>query len=372
MSDLMFSSGLILLGMVGLVIGGEWLVRGASNLAVAARISPLVIGITLVSFGTSAPELAVTVQAAYAGSSQLAVGNLVGSNIANVLLILGAAALVAPLSVHSRIVKVDVPMSCAAAVGLWLLAQDGGLSRLDGLLLFAILVVYLVWSVRQGRGEDNRIRQQLVDALMADDRGPSAAAVAEVGQGAGTLIRQGLLVIGGLILLVAAARLMVTGASEIARGLGVSELVIGLTVVALGTSLPELVASALASLRGQGDIAVGNVVGSNLFNILAVLGIGAMVAPGGIPVSTEVLQQDLPIMIAATFVCLPIFFTDARVSRIEGLLLLGYYIAYIAYLTMGATDAAHTRSFEVVMLGFVIPLTMLAIGAGVYQSVRAR
>jgi cation:H+ antiporter len=282
------------------------------------------------------------------------------------LLILGAAALVAPLSVQGRIVKVDVPMICAAAVGLWLLALDGALSRLDGLLLFAVLVVYLVWSVRQGRGEDNGIKQQRVDPLVTDDQGRVAA-----GQGAGSLIRQGLLVVIGLILLVAAARSMVTGASEIARGLGVSELVIGLTLVALGTSLPELVASALASLRGQGDIAVGNVVGSNLFNILAVLGIGAMVAPGGIPVSADVLHQDLPIMIAASLVCVPIFFTEARVTRMEGLLLLGYYIAYIAYVTMGATDAAYIRGFELVMLGCVIPLTTLAIAAGVYRSLRA-
>jgi cation:H+ antiporter len=225
--------------------------------------------------------------------------------------------------------------------------------------------VYLVWSVRQGRGEDNRIKQQRVDPLVTDNQGRVAA-----GQGAGILIRQGLLVVIGLILLVAAARSMVTGASEIARGLGVSELVIGLTLVALGTSLPELVASALASLRGQGDIAVGNVVGSNLFNILAVLGIGAMVAPGGIPVSAEVLHQDLPIMIAASLVCVPIFFTEARVTRMEGLLLLGYYIAYIAYVTMGATDAAYIRGFELVMLGCVIPLTTLAIAAGVYRSLR--
>ena len=186
------------------------------------------------------------------------------------------------------------------------------------------------------------------------------------------LLKQGGLVLGGLILLVIAARAMVGGASEIARGFGVSELVIGLTVVAVGTSLPELVASVVASWRGQGDIAVGNVVGSNLFNILAVLGIGAMVSPNGIPVSKEVLNLDLPIMIAATFVCLPIFFTGCRINRLEGAVLLGYFVAYTAYVAMGATDASYTRSFEVAMLGFVIPLTMLAIGFSVFQTIQLK
>ena len=366
---MIFSFGLIVLGLTGLLVGGELLVRGASELATAARISPLIIGITVVSFGTSTPELAVTVQAAQTGSPGLAIGNVVGSNIANVLLILGAAALVTPLAVESRIVRVDVPMIFAASLGLWLLSLDGSLGHWDGALLFAVLVVYLIWSVQQGKGEAEEVRQDYTGTIKSDDSKAHGPALARP---AAQLIRQGLLILGGLILLVIAARAMVTGASEIARAYGVSELVIGLTVVAIGTSLPEFVASVVASSRGQGDIAVGNVVGSNLFNILAVIGIGAMVAPDGIPVSRDAIRLDIPIMIAVTLACLPLFFTGCRISRTEGGVLLGYFVAYTAYVTMGATDATYTRSFEIAMVGFVIPLTVMALAFSVYQNVQSR
>ncbi|MGB5735423.1 MAG: calcium/sodium antiporter [Thiohalocapsa sp.] len=365
MQDLLISSCVILLGLVGLIIGGDLLVRGASKLAAAARISPLVIGITVVSFGTSAPELAVTVQAAIAGSPELAVGNVVGSNIANVLLILGAAALIAPLAVQSRIVKVDLPMIFGAALAFWLMALDGVISWVDGAILFAALLVYLVWSIKQGSGEQEEVQQQFSDAAEQKSKQPKGGKTMR-------LAKQGLLLVGGLVILVISAQGMVAGSTEIARHFGVSDLVIGLTVVAIGTSLPELVASVVASWRGQGDIAVGNVVGSNLFNILAVLGIGAMVAPDGIPVPRDALYLDIPIMIAVTFACLPVFFTGCRINRAEGAVLLGYFIAYTTYVVMGATDASYTRSFEIAMLGFVIPITLLGIGYSVYQSMRMR
>ncbi len=365
MPDLLISSCLILLGLVGLIIGGDLLVRGASKLAAAARISPLVIGITVVSFGTSAPELAVTVQAALAGSPELAVGNVVGSNIANVLLILGAAALIAPLAVQSRIVKVDLPMIFGAALAFLLMALDGEISWVDGAILFAALLVYLVWSIKQGSGDQEEVQQQFSDAAEQKSKQPKGGKTMR-------LAKEGLLLVGGLVILVIAAQGMVAGSTDIARHFGVSDLVIGLTVVAIGTSLPELVASVVASWRGQGDIAVGNVVGSNLFNILAVLGIGAMVAPDGIPVPRDALYLDIPIMIAVTFACLPVFFTGCRINRAEGALLLGYFIAYTSYVVMGATDASYTRSFEIAMLGFVIPITLLGIGYSVYQSMRVR
>jgi cation:H+ antiporter len=355
MSATLVSTVQILIGLVGLVAGGELLVRGAAALAGAARISPLVIGLTVVAFGTSAPELAVTVQAAGAGAPELAVGNVVGSNIANVLLILGLSALVAPLIVQSRVVRIDVPLMVACSVGLWFLVLDGAVSRLDGLLLFCALVGYLVWSVLQGRKEGAEIQAEFAQALPHD------------GANARYIAKQVGLIVGGLVLLVIAARLLVGGASEIARTLGVSELVIGLTIVAVGTSLPELVTSVVASLRGQRDIAVGNVVGSNLFNILAVLGLGALVAPGGIAVADQVLRLDLPIMIATALACLPIFFTGGRISRLEGGLFFFYYAAYTAYVVMGATGTPHMRSFELAMVGFVIPLTVMAIAFSVYQ-----
>ena len=361
MPELALSAGQIVLGFAGLIFAGEILVRGASNLAAAANISPLVIGLTVVAFGTSAPELAVTAQAAWSGAPELAVGNVVGSNIANVLLILGIAALVAPLVVQSRVVRIDVPIMVAASIGLWVLALNGGLSFWDGAVLFTVLVVYIVWSIREGRGEDPAVQEEFAGSLARSGRSQL-----------GHLGRQVGLVVAGLIVLAISARILVDGATDIARGLGVSDLVIGLTVVAVGTSLPELVASVVASLRGERDIAVGNVVGSNLFNILGVLGIGAMVAPNGIPVSEQVIGLDLPIMIATAVACLPIFFTGRRISRMEGGLFLGYFLAYMAYVVMGATDASYMRSFELGMLGFVIPLTVIAIAFSVYQSFQHR
>lgn len=360
MSATLVSSIQILIGLIGLVAGGELLVRGAAALAGAARISPLVIGLTVVAFGTSAPELAVTVQASWAGSPELAVGNVVGSNIANVLLILGLSALVAPLLVQSRVVRIDVPLMVACSIALWLLMLDGSVSWMDGLLLFSTLVAYVVWSVIQGKKEGAAIQDEFAQSLPHD------------GSSARYITKQVALVVGGLVLLVIAARLLVGGASDIARALGVSELVIGLTIVAVGTSLPELVTSVVASLRGQRDIAVGNVVGSNLFNILAVLGLGALAAPGGIAVADQVLRLDLPIMIATALACLPIFFTGGRISRLEGGLFFFYFVAYTVYVVMRATSTVHMRSFELGMVGFVIPLTVMAIGFSVYQHLAIR
>jgi cation:H+ antiporter len=374
-ADILPAAGLILVGLVGLIVGGELLVRGASGLAAAARISPLVIGITVVSFGTSAPELAVTVQAALADAPALAVGNVVGSNIANILLILGVAALITPLAVQSRIVKVDLPLVLACSAGLWVLSLDGRISGLDGLGMMLVLGVYLAWTVVQGRADPADVQDEFTHAAgmepSAPDAGAGALAAAASGR-ARRLLKQALFVIGGLLCLVLAARAMVSGAGDIARQFGVSELIIGLTIIAIGTSLPELVASVLASWRGQADIAVGNAVGSNLFNILAVLGIGAMVAPGGIPVHPEVLTLDLPIMIAVALFCIPLFFTGCRITRLEGAVMVGYFVAYNLYLFMGATDAAYTRSFEVAMTVFVMPITALAIAFSVLQALRRR
>lgn len=360
MSSLLIPAAQIVAGFVLLVGGGELLVRGAAALAVAARISPLVIGLTIVAFGTSAPELAVTVQSAWAGSPELAVGNAVGSNIANILLILGSAALIAPLLVQSRVIRIDVPLVIAASIGLWLLSLDGMLARLDGAMLLAVLIAYLVWSVFEGRQEPADLQDEFAEAL------PEGRSVT------GHVGRQVVLVLVGLVLLVISARVLVDGASEIARTLGVSELVIGLTVVAIGTSLPELVASVMASIHGQRDIAVGNVVGSNLFNILGVLGVGTLVAPAGIAVPEQVLTLDMPIMIAATLLCLPVFFTGRRISRLEGGVLLGYFFAYIAYVLLGATGSSAIRSFELAMVGFVIPLTFAAVAFSLYQCFAAR
>ncbi|MBO8086401.1 calcium/sodium antiporter [Marichromatium sp. AB32] len=340
MHESILSALLILAGFIILLGGGELLVRAASALAKAMRISPLVVGLTVVSFATSAPELAVTLQSAWAGAADLAVGNVVGSNIANVLLVLGAAALTAPLVVHRRAVRIDLPLVLAASVALWLLALDGGVGRVDGGLLFAALLVYLVWSIRQGRGEG---------AVADETTAPHSP---------WTLLGQLALLVLGLLLLAIGARLLVMGAVDIARVLGVDELVIGLTVVAIGTSLPEVATSVIACLRGHRDLAVGNVLGSNLFNILAVLGLGALAAPETIAISRQTLLVDLPIMIAVVLLCLPLFRGGMALGRRIGALFVGAFALYLAHVTLRATGASLLPVFELVVLSLSLPLLL--------------
>jgi len=315
----------VLPGFVLLVGGGELLVRAATALARAARISALVIGLTVVAFGTSAPELAVTLQASGSGAGDLALGNVVGSNIANILLVLGLAALAAPLGVRRRVLTIDLPLVVAASFALWLLGLDGRLGPVDGALLFATLVVYLVWSIRSERREPG--------AIESSDAFPAAAPSARRGW---SVARDLALLFLGLLLLAVGARLLVMGAVEIARLLGVSELVIGLTVVAIGTSLPEVATSVIASLRGARDLAIGNVIGSNLFNLLAVLGLGALVAPEPIPVAGAALRLDLPVMILASLICLPLLGMSRRLGRLEGAVFLLAFAAYLGQMVWRA------------------------------------
>jgi cation:H+ antiporter len=360
MSNLIAPALSVVGGLAVLVAGGEALVRGASALAAALRISPLVIGLTVVAFGTSAPELAVSVRAAYSGSGDLAVGNLVGSNIANVLLILGLSALVAPLAVASTLVRRDVPLMVGVSVLLLLLGMDGRVGVWDGSLLLGLLVAYLFWSVRQGRTEAEAVKASFEEAIAGPDGGRRSLA-AHLGW-----------VVAGLLLLILGARWLVDGSVEIARLLGVPELVIGLTVVAVGTSLPELVTSMLAALRGQRELAVGNVVGSNLFNILGVLGMASLVAPQGIPVSPAALALDIPIMIATAVACLPIFFTGHRIARWEGGLFFAYYLAYLVYLVLDATNHAGSEGFGLIMVVFVVPLTVLTLAVCSLRALRGQ
>jgi len=350
-------------------VGAELLVRGASRLAAAAGVPPLLIGLTVVAAGTSSPELAVSVQAALAGRADLALGNVVGSNILNVLLILGASAVIAPLAVDRDLVRRDVPLMIGASAVTLLMALDGRIGRLDGLLLLAGAVGYTVHLVRGAvraggpRGAAGRTAAPAGDGVAgAGGRRPGPAA----------LVLAGLLAAAGLGLLVLGARWFVLGATAAARSLGVSELIIGLTIVALGTSLPEVATSLLASLRGERDIAVGNVVGSNLFNLLVVLGLSAALAPAGLAVARSALRLDLPVMTAVAVACLPVFFTGRAISRWEGMLFLAYYAAYTAYLVLDATRSAALPTYTVVMLGFVVPLTAVTLGVVAAREWRTR
>ena len=357
----MFTIFFFALGGALLVAGAELVVRGASRLAVAAGISPLVVGLTVVAFGTSAPELAVTMGAALTGEADVALGNVVGSNIGNVLLILGLSAAVAPLAVSQQLVRLDVPLMVGASLLTLLLAMDGSVGRVDGLLLLACIVVYTVFLIRQSRREGVAVHAEYSQALA--DETPSRRS---------PWVRDTASIVLGLVLLVVGARWLVAEAVAAAAAFGVSELVIGLTIVAMGTSLPELATSVLAAVRGQRDIAVGNVVGSNLFNLLAVLGLGSVTAPGGVPVARAALRFDLPVMIAVAVACLPIFFTGHRISRWEGWLFLAYYGAYIAYLVLASAAHDALPALSAALAWFALPLTGATLAVLAVRAARSK
>jgi cation:H+ antiporter len=351
---------LFVIGGVLLIVGAELLVRGASRLAVRAGISPLVVGLTVVAFGTSSPELAVTVGSAYLGDADVALGNVIGSNIFNVLFILGLSALFAPLVVAQQLVRLDVPLMMGVSVLALILSLDGAVGRWDGLLLFSCVIAYTAFLVRQSRKETKGVREEY-DEAFGDGRRRGATWVIEVAQ-----------VAVGLALLVAGARWLVEAAVATATAMGVSSLVIGLTIVAAGTSLPEVATSVLATLRGERDIAVGNVVGSNIFNILCVLGLGSVVAPAGIPVPPGALTFDFPVMIAVAIATLPIFITGYTIARWEGAVFLAYYVAYTVYLVLDATEHDALNEFGAAMTWFVLPLTALTLALSLHRALRAR
>ncbi len=352
----------LLVGLIVLTIGAEVLIRGASALALGMRISPLVIGLTVVAFGTSAPELVVSLQSAWRGQSDVAIGNVIGSNIFNILFILGLASLITPLIVSQQLVRFDVPLLIIMSLLLGVMAIDGRVGRLDGLFLTGCLVLYVTWAIRKSRREQAEIQQQYADEFGQPEMTPTTA---------GQFLIQVMLVAIGLAMLVLGARLFTDAAVTIARGLGVSELVIGLTLVAVGTSLPEVATSVIAAIRGERDIAVGNAVGSNLFNIMAVLGISSLVAPHGIAVSPVALHTDLPVMIAVAIACLPVFFTGHVIARWEGALFLAYFVAYMTYLILTATQSSLQGGFVAAMVVFVIPLTVVTLALAVKRSLHS-
>lgn len=351
-------------GFVLLIGGGEVLVRGAGGLAATLGISPLVVGLTVVAFATSAPEFAVSVDAALSGYPGLAVGNVVGSNIANILLILGLTAIVAPLVATSRIVRVDIPIMVLFSLVLLLVALDGTISFLDGLLLFAGLVAYVVATIvisrKQSGGRAAAASEEPVGDGAADDSSGSDSAdetrSSSVAASHPVLVSSALVIVG-VVMLVVGARLLVTAASDLAAAWGMSDLVIGLTVVAVGTSLPELATSMVAAIRGERDLAIGNIVGSNMFNIGAVLGMTSLIAP--IEIAAGAIRFDLPIMLAVSLALLPIAFTGLAIARWEGVLFTGFYAAYIAYVVLQAADHDALGPFSAAMLWFVIPITAL-------------
>lgn len=303
------------LGLALLYYGAEWLVRGASIMGIRLGMTPLLIGLTVVAFGTSMPELLVSLKAGMQGKGDIAIGNVVGSNIANLALILGVAALIRPLKVQAQVIRREVPLGIGAAVLLCLLLVNDVLGRFEGSVLFVALVIYLIISFRDARAELNpEVQAEYADAMAPAERATWHYIV---------------LAICGLLLLVGGAHLLVEAAVELARIAGLSEAIIALTLIAVGTSLPELATSAVASFRKNGDIAVGNALGSNLFNILAVLGIAAVLVPltrGG------VTWVDLGVMVGIAAIAYPMLRQGYVLSRLDGALLLLMYAGYMAWL----------------------------------------
>lgn len=309
----------VVLGLAGLIIGGEMLVRGAVSAATRFRVSPMVIGLTLVGFGTSTPELVTSLQAALTGSSGIAIGNVVGSNIGNVLLILGVAALVAPIAVEPAAFRRDGTV-LALVSGLCLLViLQGAVGRGMGAVFLLVLAAYLTFTILSERRAQGTAAGEVYVAETQAVPGPET--------GLGVSIA---LALAGLVAVIFGARFLVSGAVDIAQTAGLSEAVIGLTIVAVGTSMPELVTSVIAVRRKQGDVALGNVIGSNIFNVLGILGITSLVQPLAVP--PEIVRLDIWVMCAAAVLLILFARTGWRIGRREALAMLGCYIVYVAVL----------------------------------------
>ncbi|MDX9666870.1 calcium/sodium antiporter [Pseudomonas sp. P5_152] len=339
----------LLCALLLLVAGAELLVRAAVRLAAHLRVRPLVIGLSMVAFGSSAPQMAVSLQAALGQSSDIAVGSVIGSNIFNILVTLGLSALIIPLRVARQLVRLDIPLLIGASLLVFALAWNEQLSALDGGVLLAALALYLGLLWRQSR-PTARPSRPASDA----PRSP--------------WLSSALLMLAGLGLLVFAGHLLLNATVALASKLGLSERIIGLTVVAVSTSLPQLATSLIAALRGQRDIAVGNVIGGNLFNLLGVLGITALLAPVPLSVSPNALDFDLPVMLGVTLLCLPVFYSGYRITRAEGLLFLALYLAYGLHVVSFTTGMPLAGKLEQLMLLCVLPALLAFL---LFTSVRA-
>lgn len=335
------------LGLAGLLGGAQLLVQSSSKLAFRFGIPSVVVGVTVVAFATSAPEVAVSLKAVLDGRSGLALGNVLGSNITNILLILGLSAVFSPIIIRRRVFHIDVPIVIGASVIAYLLALDGGLNRTDGLVLLVLFCGYLLFQLRQLRQGQKMSRQQ----DPAADKAVHSPVPLQL-----------LLLLTGLALLILGSGWLVESAVAIARTWGMSELVIGLTIIAIGTSLPEIATSMVAAWQDEADLSVGNVLGSNVFNLLLVLGVCAVFADRGLPVSNAALALDFPFMIIVSLACLPVFFLDHRISRWEGAAFLGYYGAYLLFLFLDSTNHRYLPLFNTTMIAFVLPVTLFTIG----------
>jgi cation:H+ antiporter len=343
----------IVVGILLLFGGGELFVAGSTAVALLLGIPQLVIGLTVVSLGTSAPELFVSLISVLQGGDEIALSNVVGSNIFNVLVVLGLSALIVPLRVQSRLVRRDVPLLLGVSMAVWGMASGGRLTWQAGLALLVALAINLVWEVRTARETPEEAGG--FDGEIAEEERLSAPVAA-------------LKLAAGLVLLVVGSQVLVRGATTAALALGVSQTVIGLTIVAAGTSMPELVTSLVAAYRGKADLAIGNVVGSNLLNLLVILGLCGVASGGrGLGVDPLLVSRDLPIMVLTTLACLPIFWTDGVITRLEGGILAVLYVLYLAEQVLSNTLVDAVDEFRFVALTAVLPLVLVFL---VWQTLR--
>ena len=340
----------ILLGIVLLFGGGELFVAGSSALALLLGIPQIVIGLTVVSLGTSAPELFVSLISTFQDGDAIAVSNVVGSNIFNVMVVLGLSALVVPLRVKSRLVRRDVPLLLGVSLAVWGMASGGRLTWQAGLALLVGTAINLIWEMRTASEYSDEEGD-----FNEDDRATPAVAAAKLA--------------GGLVLLVLGSQVLVKGATAAAIGLGVTQTVIGLTIVSAGTSMPELVTSLVAAYRGKADLAIGNVVGSNLLNQLLILGVCGLFSGEGLLVDPVVISRDLPVMVLTTLALLPILWTRGVVTRLDGGILVGLYVLYLAEQVLSETFTTAQDEFRFVVLVVVLPLVLVFL---VWQMLRWR
>ena len=312
---MLISVAYILVALVLLYFGANWLVKGSSSLALAAGVSPLVAGLTVVAFGTSSPELVVSIQTALAGKGNIAIGNVVGSNLFNICIILGISAVISPLKIKLQLLKIDIPILIFTTIGFMLLFMDRHISRWEGIILLSGIIIYTIVNIYIARREKN-------DQVIEEFNQSVVPFKTKWYWSAG-------MVIAGIGILVAGSEFLVKGAVDIARSLGVGETIIGITIIAAGTSLPELASSVVATIRKEYDIAIGNIVGSNIFNILGILGISAVLKPLS---AISISNIDLFVMLGVTLLLLPFFRTHYTLKRDEGIFMIGMYLIYLYYL----------------------------------------
>ncbi|MDO7928468.1 calcium/sodium antiporter [Pseudomonas sp. KFB-139] len=337
-------------GLLLLLIGAELSVRAAVRMASILNIRPLIIGLTVVALGSSAPQMAVSLQAAFSDSTDIGVGSVIGSNIFNVLVTLGLCALIIPLRVARQVLRIDIPLMIGASLLVIGLSWNGEFSKFDGVLLLGALLACLVIVLRQASHGARHGHTH------STEKPRSLTCIA--------------LLVCGLLLLASGGHLLVDAAVVVAINLGLSERIIGLTLIAIVTSLPALMTSLIAALRGERDIAVGNVIGSNLFNLLGVLGLTALISPVPLTISPNALVFDLPIMLGVAVLCLPLFYAGYRITRLEGLLLLALYLTYGLHIVSFSTGMLLAERLEHLMIQFILPLLGTAVAFGIVKAWR--